>query len=84
MSQTRKKHGANFCHAYAYTIDLILQGKIDDILAEIVDCLKQEYPFDECMEHSQKYCFHYQVTSKHFDLTNPWFKVWAAAIVCLL
>ena len=82
VSQTRKGHGANFCHKY--TIDLILQGKFDDILKEIVECLKRKYPFNECMEHPQKCCFQYQVTNKHFDLTNPWLKVWATAIVCLL
>ncbi|KAF8511761.1 hypothetical protein JB92DRAFT_354852 [Gautieria morchelliformis] len=57
-----------------------IKGKFDDVLDEIVEKLKHKYPFDGCTDHPGKRCFHYRVTNKHFDLTNPRLKVWAAAI----
>ena len=58
-----------------------MKGRLNDDLEATVLLLEQKYPFDTCRDHPKKWCFKYQVTNKHFDLTHPRLLVWAAAIV---
>ena len=59
----------------------LVQVPVDEVLAPIVEKLKEDYPIGCCTLHPGIRCFYYTPMDWHFELDSPKLKVWSYGII---